>query len=287
MDRNEARIPLRTSARLGRQQDSVDADVPTQWYEMRATMRTYQIALATMIVAITAGGISMAATRQSHALGSVTYDQRLETARAPEFLILAQASLSKTTASRRALNDTASEFENIAKLAINGKSDRFANSLRTFIAAVDKLQGVVPGQTYRNLTNRLSDISEAQKNGDFESAALAAAEGYRTMRLAQDPATLPAPIEVYMLNYTGLKALAIAHTETPDWQRLATIGDETSSYWAEISPKVKQKALRQLMDTVITGFKLGLAQQNVPELRFVVELQLDAVDLIKGDFAKK
>ncbi len=56
---------------------------------------------------------------------------------------------------------------------------------------------------------------------------------------------------------------------------------------AEIPPKIKEKALRTLMDTIIIGFKLGLAQQNVSVLRNVVELQLDAVALLTDELVKK
>lgn len=38
---------------------------------------------------------------------------------------------------------------------------------------------------------------------------------------------------------------------------------------------------------VIIGFKLGVAQQNTTEIQFVVDAQLDAVDLVKSDLAKK
>jgi hypothetical protein len=47
-----------------------------------------------------------------------------------------------------------------------------------------------------------------------------------------------------------------------------------------------QKALRGLMGTIISVFKLGLEQRDIPELQFVIELQLDAADLLKDDFAK-
>lgn len=249
-------------------------------------MRTYQIASAATLVVIAAGILGTATTGQTQALRRSIHDQGLESERAPELMILAQAS-DKSKIVAQSLSYTASEFENIARFAIKGEPDHVASSLRTIVAAVDKLKVVVLGQTYRNLTDRLSDMSEAQKNGDFEGVALAATEGYRTVRLAQDPTALPVPIEVYLLNYTGLKAMALARTETPDWQRLSAIGDETSNYWVEISPKLKQKALRNLMDTMIVGFKLGVAQENVPELRFVVELQFDAIDLLKGALVKK
>ena len=54
-------------------------------------------------------------------------------------------------------------------------------------------------------------------SGDFEGLAITAIEGYRTVRLAQDPARFSVPIEVYLLKYTGLKAQALVRTDSPDW----------------------------------------------------------------------
>ena len=178
-------------------------------------MRAHKIALATIIVVSAAGGLlCMATSGQTRAFRGPSLDQDLESQRA----VLAQATV-KSNVTEQDLNGTATEFENIAKFAIKQDGDRVENGLRAIVVAVDKLKGVVSGQTYRNLTDRLSDMREAQKNGDFEGVAFAAAEGYRATRLAQDPAALPAPIEVYMLDYTGLKAMATR----PYWDaRLAT-----------------------------------------------------------------
>ena len=125
-------------------------------------------------------------------------------------------------------------------------------------------------------------MSDAQKSNDAEGVALAAAEGYRTMLLAQNPGSLSAPIAVYMLNYTGLKTLALTGTNSPGWQRLSAIRDETKNYWAEISPRIERSTIRNLMDTIISGIDRAMAQQNVVELRFITKLQIDAVQLLKN-----
>ncbi len=245
------------------------------------------IALVTMIFVIAAVGLSSKATAGlTTVFGTSTDYQDPFLERPSELMILAQV-IVKNSIVVSSLNDIALEFEHVAGFASKGESDHVANSLRTIAAAVDKLKGTVSGQTYRNLSDRLSDMRETEKNSDFEGVALAAAEGYRTAMLAQDPATLPMPMEVYMLNYTALKAMALARTETPDWQRLAGIGDETSNYATEISPNIKQKALRDLVDSIVGGFKLGVAEENVSELRFVIQLQFEEVDLLKDAFAKK
>jgi hypothetical protein len=240
-----------------------------------------------MLMVVAMGGLpTMAITGDTQTVGRDARDQGLESERTHGQESLAQTSV-KNNVVAQTLNGTAIEFENMTRIAVSGDSDRVADSIRSIVSAVDKLKGGLPGQIYRNLTDRLSEVREAQKKRDFEGVAVAAAEGYRTVRLAQDPAALPLPIEVYMLNYTGLEAMALAGTETPDWQRLSAIGDETSRYAGVISPKIKQQALRSLLDTIITGFKLSLAQRNVPELRLVVQLQFDAVDFLKDAFAEK
>lgn len=250
-------------------------------------MQTYKIALATMIVVVAVGSLlGMAATGQTQTFRRAAQYQGLGHEQAPEMMILAQAPVKKDVVAE-SLNDAASLFENIAELAINRETDPVANKLRAIDAAVGKWKELVPDQTYRDVTARLSEMSEAQKKGDFEGVALAAVEGYRTMLLAQAPAVLPAPVEVYMLDYTGIKTMALARTDTPDWQRLATIADEASNYWGKISPQIKQKALRKLMDTIIIGVKDAVGRSDVPGLRFVIKLQLDAVDLLEGDFVKK
>jgi hypothetical protein len=79
------------------------------------------------------------------------------------------------------------------------------------------VKGFAPRQTFRDLADRLSEIKAAQMSGDFEGLAITAIEGYRTVRLAQDPARFSVPIEVYLLKYTGLKAQALVRTDSPDW----------------------------------------------------------------------
>jgi len=237
------------------------------------------------MIAATAGALlSTSPVGRTQSFGKATHGKDSEFS--PNLKVLAQASV-KNEVIRQSLNDTAAEFERIATLAAKRQSDPAANSLGAITAVVNKLKGAAPDQIYRNLADRISDMSEAQKNGDFEGVALAAAEGYRTARLAQDPAHLAAPVEVYMLEYTGLKALALAGADSPDWSRLAAINEETSNYWAEISPRVKQIALRNLTDRIISGFKLALAQANVTELRFVIKLQFDAANLLKSDLIKQ
>jgi hypothetical protein len=238
-----------------------------------------------LVIAIAAGlSISgVVATRTTQALTAPAHCPGLALQQLYKPIIFDQTPGNSDIANQ-ALNSAATEFENIATLAINGKSDAITNEVPSIATAVHEVKRFTPGQTFRDLANRLSEIKAAQIRGDFESLAITAIEGYRTIRLAQDPATLSVPIEVYLLKYAGLKAQALVRTDSPDWERLTAIADETSNYWTAISPKIKEKPLGNLVDTIILGIKRALAEQNVGELRFAIKLQLNAVDLLKGAF---
>jgi hypothetical protein len=202
----------------------------------------------------------------------------------PSAIVSAEAAVNDKNISHQNIERAVSKFRKIATPAINGNTVAVGSNLADAIAEVSKLREFVPAQTYRDLQDRLSDLNESQKNKDLEGIALAAAENYRTLRLAQDPSTLSAPIEVYLLDYNGLKMLALARPNSPGWQRFRSITDETIGYWTQISPQIKQTALRKLTGAIIADIKRSLAEQNLPELRFVLKLQLDAVTLIKNDF---
>lgn len=225
----------------------------------------------------------VAAMRKTQALAAPAHYPGLMLQQLSEPIVFDQTPENSDIANQ-ALNNAATEFENIATLAINGKSDAIANEIHAIATAVREVKGFVPGQSFRDLADRLSEIKAAQMSGDFEGLAITAIEGYRTVRLAQDPARLSVPIEVYLLKYTGLKGQALVRTDSPDWERLTAIANETSNYWTAISPKIKEKPLSSLVDTIILGIKRALAEQNVGELRFVMKLQLNAVDLLKSTF---
>jgi len=68
----------------------------------------------------------------------------------------------------QALNDAAAGFENIARLAINGKTDAIANEILAIDTASRKVKEFGPRQTFRDLADRLSEIKAAQTSADFE-----------------------------------------------------------------------------------------------------------------------
>jgi hypothetical protein len=238
--------------------------------------------MPTVIMSAAVGGLLVVpAFGRGQTLAGSPHDPGIYSAHALEPLNFAQSSLKDVGAVQK-IGNAASDFENIARLAINGKSDSIPENLRIIVTAVYSLKTVLPVQTYQDLVDRLSDISDAKKNRDLEGVALAAAEGFRTMVLAQKPANLSAPIKLYMLEYTGLKALALTRTDSPDWQRLSAARDEAKEYWTEISPGIKRKAVTNLMNRIIVGIDRAIAQQDVPALKFAIKLQIDAVQLLKG-----
>lgn len=72
--------------------------------------------------------------------------------------------------------------------------------------------------------------------------------------------------------------------QKPDWTKIGEAATESAGFWQRIGSKIKDKGLRDLMNTLNEGKKRSVEARDRMMLDFAAQLQLDAVDLLEKGF---
>lgn len=182
---------------------------------------------------------------------------------------------------QKLLDGAATLAEHMTEFSIAGDKPKMQETMMSLDAELQKLKSI---PNVAGAQSRMLDLRRAVERRDNTRAALSAIEIYRYLQEAMDPAARPAPIEIALFDYSGFKLSALALAARPDWKLIAAANTEAAEFWKRLEPRIKEKALKNLVITIQNGLAEGLKRRDSKLVGFAARALLDTVDLLEGQF---
>lgn len=198
---------------------------------------------------------------------------------------LAQNS-TKSSVNNEIILSGSSPFEDLTEFAISADREGIKRTLQAYDTQVKKLENALP-VTYRDkFKDLITDIRQAEQQGNYDIIALKSPEVYRTLIEALDRSSLKVPAEVSLLDYVGFRFLAVLHAQPGDWSALQEATKYAQKNWDAIKSRVTNKGLREAMDITIAGLIKACSVKNADMALFAAQVDLAQVDLLEAFFDK-
>lgn len=198
--------------------------------------------------------------------------------------IVESASAQQVQAAAFNPSTAASAAEDMIDFALAGDVGRVNEKLSELSRQVPAMRQSLGDAPAAGVEKRLAEIEAALGQGDFTGVALQANEAFRTIVEARG-VTGTVPLEVSLLDYSGFKLKTLAKAGRIDWATITAAADEASGFWSPLTDRVKDKGLRDLMNSLQEGLAQGVAEQDATQVAFAAQMLLDAVDLLEKSFA--
>lgn len=177
-------------------------------------------------------------------------------------------------------------LEGLTEDALGGSAGKIEKALKSAEADRAKTRALLAPELAARFDKLFSEATAAHKKQDNIATALAAAELYKVITEALDPAALTIPKEVSLLDYVGFRTKALLAAATPDWNAIAQTAREANGYWATIRSRVTDKKLQSAMEKAQRDLA-GAAEKKDAALSAAATRQdLDLVDELESFFAK-
>lgn len=199
----------------------------------------------------------------------------------------ATSSVASATTSKRARIMAAAEpFENLTEQAQGATATRLSSLIGKADNAAKSVSPLLDNAQQGRLDSHLDDIQAAYEGNDRTSIALAAVEGYRSLvESASD--TGPVPRAVSLLDYSGFRYQADLAASPTRWQDASAALDFADTQWADVGPKVTDKALHRDFADALTRLRKATKAKRASLARAAVTHELDMVDQLESYFNRK
>lgn len=139
-------------------------------------------------------------------------------------------------------------LEGLTETALGGNAGKIEKALKSAGADRAATRALLPHAAAAQFDARFEEALSAQQKHDHLAVSLAAAELYKLVASALDPATLTIPREVSLLDYVGFRTKALLAAAQPDWPAIAATAHEANGYWGKIRDRVTDAKLRSAME---------------------------------------
>ena len=177
-------------------------------------------------------------------------------------------------------------LEGLTEQALENSDAKVLKNLKAAEAARITTLGLLAPDAAARFDALFGEARAAQKKKDHVALALAAAELYKVIASALDPAALAIPQEVSLLDYVGFRTKALLKVTPPDWNLLAATAREANGYWAKIRAQVSNKKLQAAMDKAQAGLARAAETKDARLSASATREDLDLVDDLEKFFAK-
>ncbi len=184
----------------------------------------------------------------------------------------------------RTLLAAASPFEDLIDDALGNNRQGMEKALRQYEGQKATVQMALSPEKQQAIISRVNSIRKAISQGDNQTAAQQAVEGYRLLIEALDASRLQVPVQVQMLDYAGFKTKILLHAQSPDWQQIQSVATGAQQEWTAIRPRVADEALQDAMDTTVAGLQDASAGNNPGMAALAAAMDLALVDLLERSF---
>jgi len=199
----------------------------------------------------------------------------------------AGSAMAKEKVSNEALFGYMSPFEDMTEFALDKDIAEIDENLPEIIKIARELEEVVDAATSAEFNKLTKAIYDARKSKNFGLIALNATDAYKLLVDKLDEKKLEVPKEVAVLDYVGFKIHALLFQKNIDWELVRKAVHQGYNQWAMLKNKVSDKALRDTMDSTISGMVIASQIKHPDMMRFAAQIDLDLVDMLEDYFEKK
>jgi hypothetical protein len=187
----------------------------------------------------------------------------------------------------RIILSAASIFEDMSDAALSADKAGLQRALQSYDGQSGKVEKILPLEKRRVLKASVAEIGKAVSQRDYVAVALEAPEVYRTLIESLDRKVLKVPAEVSLMDYAGFKLRALLNAKSGDWKQMRDVASEAEKNWSAIKSSVKNKSLRDAVETAVEGIKSSSVSKNSEMALFAAKINLALIDLLETYFDKK
>ncbi len=179
------------------------------------------------------------------------------------------------------LFEAMSPYEDLTEFALADNAAGVESAIRSLIISKPRQKAVLPKHIIDHLSDNIEKMAVAQNSGDYAVIAQCAVDSYKTLVDELEAAESDIQAGVQYLDFVGFDAHALLKQKEMDWESIRTVVREGSSRWNTIKRRVRNKALKDSMDTAIGGLIAATESGNREMLAFAAQIDLDLVDLLE------
>ncbi len=179
------------------------------------------------------------------------------------------------------LFEAMSPYEDLTEFALADNAAGVESAIRSLIISKPRQKAVLPKHIIDHLSDNIEKMAVAQNSGDYAVIAQCAVDSYKTLVDELEAAESDIQAGVQYLDFVGFDVHALLKQKEMDWESIRTVVREGSSRWNTIKRRVRNKALKDSMDTAIGGLIAATESGNREMLAFAAQIDLDLVDLLE------
>jgi hypothetical protein len=198
----------------------------------------------------------------------------------------AESKQSQGKVRNRVILSASSPFEDLTEYALANNAEGMKKALKAFDDQAASVRQVLPPPALQKLTSLVAEIRQAQQKGENQVVAMNSVEAYRVLVDSLDAKSLVVPLQVSLLDYAGFKLKVLLAANPPDWTAIQGTVAAAGSSWKSLAPLVRDKALSDAVNTMITGLNQSVAAKNSGMAGLAAQMDLALVDLLEGYFER-
>lgn len=202
-------------------------------------------------------------------------------------VLMGNAALAGQDSHNKALLDAVSACEDLTEYALALNEARTVKGISSLESRVEGLDSVMSRDGYDYVLANMGAMKKALGNGNFPEVAMLAVDTYKALATELDSGQLKTPVAVVMLDYVGFKIHTLLKQDIVDWHALEDVAAEGDNLWQGMKADVKDRALRDTVDTAIWGISAAVDSRNMDMLYLAAQVELDLVDLLEHFFEGK
>ena len=190
----------------------------------------------------------------------------------------------QTDPRNQAIGEVASIYEDLTEFALARDRGSADEAVGKIVLGLSSIHPLLDAKAAEKSATNLKAIESSVAAQDWEKAALHAVDGYGLLEETLDASRLLMPIDVSMMDYTGFKLSALASATSVDWTTVSATIEQSAKHWATLEAQVKDKGLRDTLNSIHAGLNTALVEKNASQLAFGAQMELDVVDLLEHYF---
>jgi len=177
-------------------------------------------------------------------------------------------------------------FEELTEIALSGDAKKIDAALKSAQKDRKATRALLSDSSAVTYDKAFSALEAAQMKHDNIGVSLQSVELYKLLVSSLDPSALAVPIEVGLLDYSGMRTNALLKATPPDWTALAATAREADSWWANVSARVTNRKLNGEMSGALKGLADAAKARDSNLSRSSSKRVLDLVDELESFFSR-
>src|SRR5882672_7582263 len=124
-------------------------------------------------------------------------------------------------------------FEGLTETALSGDAKKIDSAFKAAEKDRAATRALLPAATAATYDKLFTTLEASQMKHDNVAVSLQAAELYKLIVSSLDSSALTIPMEVGLLDYSGMRTNALLKATPVDWTALSATAQEANSWWAK------------------------------------------------------